>query len=121
MAKRICTIVGVVFILVGVAGFVMPELLGAHLSTIHNVIHLVSGALALYLGLKGSYGAAQTFCRIFGIVYLLLGIAGFFLGTGDDKMWTLLPGMMLGTVDHIIHVALGVVFLIGGFVGSSNP
>jgi len=121
MAKRICTIVGVVFIIVGIAGFLLPGLLGAHLSTIHNVIHLVSGAIALYLGLKGTEGAARTFCRVFGIVYLLLGVAGFFLGTGDDKMWTVLPGLMLGTVDHIIHVALGAVFLVGGFVGASNP
>jgi hypothetical protein len=119
MAKRICTIVGVVFIIVGIAGFLMPELLGAHLSTIHNVIHLVTGAIALYLGLKGTEAAARTLCRVFGVVYLLLGVAGFFLA-GADGMWTVLPGLMLGTVDHVIHVALGAMFLVGGFIGG-NP
>jgi hypothetical protein len=121
MAKRICTILGVVFILVGLAGFALPGLLGAHLSLLHNVVHLLSGAVALYLGLKGSEGAARTFCRVFGIVYLLLGVAGFLLGSGDGKEWTVLPGLMLGTIDHIIHVALGIVFLIGGFIGGGNP
>ena len=119
MAKRVCTILGVVFILVGVAGFLMPDLLGAHLSMIHNVIHLLSGAVALYLGLKGSEGAARTFCRVFGVVYLLLGVAGFFLA-GADGMWTVLPGLMLGTVDHVIHLALGAVLLAGGFLGGSS-
>jgi len=121
MAKRICTILGVVFIIVGVAGFVMPGLLGAHLSLAHNIIHLLSGAVALYLGLKGTEAAARTFCRVFGIVYLLLGVAGFLLGSGDDKMWDVIPGqLMLGMVDHLIHVALGLVLVIGGFVGGNR-
>ena len=121
MAKRICTIVGVVFIIVGLAGFALPTLLGAHLSLLHNIVHLVSGGLALYLGLKGSESAARTFCRVFGVVYLLLGVAGFLLGSGDGKEWTVLPGLVLGKVDHIIHVALAIVILIGGFVGGSRP
>jgi hypothetical protein len=116
MANRIATILGVVFILVGLLGFAMPGLLGAHLSLVHNIVHLVSGALSLWLGLKGTPSGAKTFCLIFGLVYLLLGICGFLLGGGDDKMLTVLPGqLMFGTMDHIIHVALGVIFLIGGF------
>jgi hypothetical protein len=47
MAKTVCKILGVVFLLVGVAGFAAPNLLGAHLSTPHNVVHIVSGAIAL--------------------------------------------------------------------------
>jgi hypothetical protein len=117
MAKTICTFLGVVFILVGLIGFAKHDLLGAHLSATHNVIHLVSGALALYLGLKGSLSAAKMFCVIFGAVYLLLGICGFLLGTGAEKILALIPGTLaFGTMDHIIHVALGVIFLIGGFL-----
>src|SRR5688500_7644103 len=43
MAKRICTVLGVVFLLVGLAGFAVPGALGMHLSPAHNVVHLVSG------------------------------------------------------------------------------
>lgn len=115
MANKICTILGIVFLLVGVIGFVMPNLLGAHLSLVHNVIHLVSGALALWLGVKGTPSAAKTFCIVFGAVYLLLGIAGFVAGSGDMRILAILPGQLeLGTMDHAIHVLLGVVFLIGG-------
>jgi hypothetical protein len=117
MAKTICTFLGVVFILVGLVGFAKHDLLGAHLSSAHNVIHLVSGAIALYLGLKGSLSAAKMFCIIFGAVYLLLGIVGFLLGTGPEKLLALIPAtLVFGTMDHIIHVALGVIFLIGGFI-----
>ena len=115
MANRIATILGVLFLLVGLIGFAMPGLLGAHLTPAHNVVHLVSGAISLWLGLKGTPSGAKTFCLVFGLVYLLLGICGFLLGSGDDKMLTILPDqLMFGTMDHIIHVALGVIFLIGG-------
>jgi hypothetical protein len=122
MAKRICTIVGVVFLLVGVAGFVMPGLLGTHLTLAHNVVHLVSGAIALYLGLQGSESAARSFCLVFGAVYLLLGVVGFLLGSGDDRMLTVIPdALMFGTMDHVVHVLFGVVFLIGGLMSRRSP
>ena len=47
MAKTIGKILGVVFLLVGVAGFAAPTLLGAHLTPPHNVVHILSGVAAL--------------------------------------------------------------------------
>ena len=117
MANRVATILGVVFLLVGILGFVMPHALGAHLSLTHNIIHLVSGAISLWLGLKGTPSAARNFCIVFGAVYLLLGIAGFVLGTGAERMFAVIPGQLeLGTADHVIHVVLGGIYLIGGFM-----
>lgn len=120
MAKTIATLLGVVFILVGLIGFAMPGLLGAHLTPAHNVVHLVSGAIALYLGLKGSLSAAKMFCLIFGAVYLLLGIVGFAAGIGEERMFDVAGILHLGTMDHIIHVLLGVIFLIGGLMTSRD-
>jgi hypothetical protein len=116
MAKRIATILGIVFLLVGVIGFVSPNFLGAHLNTAHNLVHIISGALALYLGLAGSLSAARLFCIVFGLVYLLLGVVGFLLGTGADRMFDVAGILHLGTMDHIIHIALGIIFLIGGLL-----
>ena len=113
MAKTVCKILGVVFLLVGLCGFVAPNLLGAHLSPVHNVIHIVSGAIALYFGFAGTLSGAKTFSLVFGVVYLALGILGLALGTGDDRMWMLGP-LHFGTADHGIHVLLGVIFLAGG-------
>ncbi|HEV8588431.1 MAG TPA: DUF4383 domain-containing protein [Pyrinomonadaceae bacterium] len=120
MAKTICKILGVVFVLVGIAGFVAPTLLGAHLTPVHNLVHIVSGAIALYFGFAGSAGGAKGFCLIFGIVYLLLGVAGWFLGTGADHMFSIGTLLMLGKVDHIIHLLLGIIFLIGGLLGGKE-
>lgn len=121
MAKTVAKILGIVFIIVGIAGFIMPGLLGAHLTLAHNLVHLISGAIALYFGFAGSLSGAKMFCIIFGIVYALLGICGFLLGTGPDRMFDMLAalGLHLGKMDHIIHILLGLIFLIGGFMTSA--
>lgn len=118
MAKTIAKILGVVFILVGLIGFVMPGFLGTHLSLTHNLVHIISGAVALYFGFAGSLSGARLFCIIFGIVYALLGVCGFLLGTGPDRMFEALAalGLHLGTMDHIVHILLGLLFLVGGFM-----
>ena len=113
MAKTVCKILGVVFLLVGVIGFAAPNLLGAHLTPPHNVVHIVSGAIALYLGFAGSLSAAKTFALVFGVVYLALGILGMALGVGEQRMWMVGP-LHFGQADHGIHILLGVIFLAGG-------
>ena len=113
MAKTVCKILGVVFLLVGVLGFAKPDLLGAHLTQAHNVVHLVSGVIALYFGFAGTLSAAKAFSLVFGVVYLALGILGMAIGTGADRMWMLGP-LHFGQADHGIHILLGVIFLAGG-------
>jgi hypothetical protein len=103
----------VVFLLVGVVGFVAPTFLGAHLSPAHNAVHIVSGVIALYFGFAGTLSGAKTFCLVFGVVYLALGVLGFGLGTPPDRMWMLGP-LHFGQADHGIHSLLGIIFLAGG-------
>ena len=129
MAKTIATLLGVVFILVGLVGFISPGFLGTHLSTTHNLVHLISGAVSLYFGLKGTLAGARAFCLAFGVVYGLLGIAGFLLGGSgqhtiegishgtDSRLLSVIPGALeLGSADHIIHILLGIVYLAGGLL-----
>ncbi|HEX8072461.1 MAG TPA: DUF4383 domain-containing protein [Pyrinomonadaceae bacterium] len=130
MAKTIAKILGVVFIIVGLAGFIMPGLLGTHLSLAHNLVHLVSGALALYFGFSATLSAARLFDIVFGAVYGLLGVCGFLLGSAqastlhgmadmgvDSRLFKVIPGVLeLGTMDHVVHILLGIVFLAGGLL-----
>ncbi len=126
MTKTILDIMGTIFVVVGIAGFVSPGLGGTHLSVAHNVIHIVSGALALWFGLKGTLSGARAFSWVFGIVYGLLGVAGMVFGhsgtgmhdTGpDSKLLTVIPNVLeLGRNDHILHIVLGVVFILGALL-----
>src|SRR6476660_4654489 len=115
MAKTVCKILGVVFLLVGVAGFASPGLLGAHLTPPHNVVHIVSGVIALYFGFAGSLTGAKGFCLVFGVLYLALGVVGMAIGVEPGRMWTVGPlPLHFGQVDHAIHILLGLVFIAGG-------
>jgi hypothetical protein len=125
MAKMVATILGAAFVLVGLLGFIAPGMLGMHLSTAHNLIHIVSGAIALYFGLAGTLAAARMFNIIFGVVYLLLGLVGFLAGTQatpsmpdmtpNAHLLKILPGTLeFGTMDHVVHILLGLVFILGG-------
>jgi len=112
MAKTVATLLGIVLIIVGIAGFFNDQLLGAHLGKTHNVVHIVTGLISFYFGMK-SASAAKSFCIVFGIVYGLLGAAGYVVGTEPDHLLNL-PKLAIHTRDHIIHIAVGVLYLIGG-------
>jgi hypothetical protein len=119
MPKTVCKIVGVVLLLVGVAGFAMPHLLGMHLTPIHDVIHLATAVVALYLGFAGSYRAARTFCIAFGAVYLALGVLGF-VAPGVVTAVIGHPAVPAGELapDNAVHVLLGAVLLIVGLTST---
>jgi len=111
MAKTVAKILGVILLLVGILGFThLLDSLGAHLSPVHNLVHIISGVISLYFGFAGSLGGAKSFCTIFGLVYLLLGLVG--MVKGD---LTLGP-LMLGKVDHGIHLIVGAAYLAGGLL-----
>jgi len=128
MNKTLLVVLGAGFIIVGCVGFVSPHLMGAHLSTAHNLIHLFSGAIALYFGIKANPAGSRQFAFAFGIIYALLGLIGFVEGvpvvasihgmgraSTDSHLLMLIPGsLVFGTADHIMHLAIGGLFILAG-------
>jgi Domain of unknown function (DUF4383) len=92
MVKSAAILFGLVFLVVGILGFVpaatpvtdgMPMLLGIfHVNAAHNVVHLASGIVFLLCGMAGA-GASRAFFKIFGIVYAIVAIWGFVAGNGN--------------------------------------
>ena len=124
MVKPAAILFGLVFLVVGILGFVpavttnvngMPMLLGIfHVNTLHNVVHLASGAVAFLCGMSGA-GASRTYFRIFGVIYLLVAILGFY----PDG--TMILGMLSNNPAVTwLHVAIAVVSLFLGFGTSSE-
>ncbi len=114
MAKNIAVLFGVIFIIVGLAGFfVEDELLGFGVNMWHNIIHLATGLLALGFGMKGE-ASAQGFLKLFGIIYLLVALFGL-LGWDAFNSW-----LNVNTHDTILHIVVAIIFLVGGFMGSKK-
>ncbi|MDX6612722.1 MAG: hypothetical protein QOD75_1908 [Blastocatellia bacterium] len=121
MAKTIAKILGLVLLLVGILGFTaVLKPLGAHLNPAHNAVHILTGVIALYFGFAQTMSAARAFDLVFGAVYLLLGVCGYFLGDAGNMHMLHIGPLMLGNMDHMIHVAVGALFLIGGLMTGKN-
>lgn len=113
MARTWCKIAGIVLIVVGIAGFVRPDFLGMHLTPIHNVVHLLSGLIAVAVGFA-SFSAARAFCLTFGAIYLLLGVLGI---AAPQVVARLLQTHAAGLApDNVVHLVLGAAFLIFGLL-----
>jgi|SRR5436309_951874 len=114
MVTKTTTFGGVFLIVIGLLGFAAPGFMGMHLSALHNVLLLLSGAAAIYFGLKATPAATRTFCMVFGAVYGVLGLTGFVAG-GSDYTFTIIPGaLVLGAMDHALNLILGAIFLAAG-------
>lgn len=129
-ARQVCLFMGVILFFVGLIGFVMDNFLAAHLSYVHNVIHVISGILAVGFGYYGLQ-AAKNFSYTFAAIYGLLGVAGFIVGTqgmstvghiGEDRfLWKIRPEVLeLGTTDHVIHILVAAIFLAGAIYTSKR-
>ena len=111
--KMLLMVVGVFNLLAGLLGFVQDPLLGLlAVNGAHNVIHLVTGAAALYAALN--LESSVLIARVFAVVYALVAVLGFLL-VPDEGL--LLGIVKVNTVDHLYHVLLAAIF---GYVGFIN-
>lgn len=101
--KIVGGIFGAVYIMVGLVGFAMNPIIIFQVNTLHNVIHILVGALLLAGYLGGELRARQINMTV-GSVYLVLGVLGFFVGLLQDLLG-------LNTADHFLHLASAVVLL----------
>ena len=121
MARTLCRGLGVVFLLAGAAGFAEPQLAGLHLTPTHNVIHVVSGLVLLYIGFAGSLEAARALNLVFGSAYFLLGLLGFVAPSVVGSLLGHGPGLDARSLlpDNLLHLVLGGAFLFGGLAQPS--
>lgn len=125
-ARETSVIVGVMMIVLGLLGFVVPNLLGAHLSIAHNTLFIAVGALALWFG-TDSERTAKAFSYVCAVFFAGIGVLGFVMGAPgigsvantaqDANLWTVVAGsLQFGTVDHVIHLLIGAAFLAGALM-----
>ena len=118
MVKKAAMVFGVVFLLIGILGFVpaltpqdssgMPLLLGIFMvGALHNIIHIASGVAALIGAQSERY--AKTYFKVFGIVYAVVTIVGFI------QTDTVLGLISVNLADNLLHLAIAVVALALGF------
>jgi hypothetical protein len=113
-AKTAALVLGVVFIIVGVLGYIKNPLIGEYgiflTNNMHNLVHIISGIFLLI----GVYTALtpSLALKILGVVYAIVAVLGFVMMKGGDGM---MFGIAMNMMDHWLHVVLAIVILAAGF------
>jgi hypothetical protein len=115
MLKKAARIFGYAFIAVGILGFVPGITNDGYLfgifevGVVHNIVHLLSGAVALWAGYSSEH-ASHLYFQIFGVIYALVAVIGIFYG---DR--PLLGIMAHNNADVVLHFIIAGAALYLGF------
>lgn len=117
--RLIAQILGAVLVLVGLLGFVNNPILGIFdVNVLHNVVHLLSGAVLLGAAFIDGGRNARLTNIVLGVVYLIVAAATW-IGPLADLF-------ALNVADAGLHaligvVLLGVAFAMKGDTGMARP
>jgi hypothetical protein len=123
--RLVGTVFGAVYLLVGLAGFVVTSgtgfagteggtLLLFEVNPLHNIVHLAIGAVLLAAA-TSSTRAARSANSAVGATYLLVGLLGLFLvGSGANIL-------ALNGADNVLHFASAVLLLGVGLAADRDP
>ena len=125
VVQTVALIFGVMYFLVGVLGFIGPligtssfititqdthALLGlADINLLHNLVHLAIGLAGL--AAASSVANSRTFCQVVGVILLIVGLLGVFVG----NLFGILP---LAGFDIPLHLVTGAVLAYFGFAAT---
>ena len=115
MLKKLAMVFGVVFVLMGILGFVPGattngHLLGIfHVNAAHNFVHIISGIIALMVGMRTEH-ACRLFFRWFGFAYGLVALLGLF--QGDRPLLGIIAN---NYADVVLHFVIAGASLVIGF------
>ena len=93
-------VIGVILLLVGIFGFFLKGLMlnVFEVNELHNILHLVSGAIFAWAGFSLRAPASKV-NQWLGGIYILLGLIGFF---------ALQELLALNSADNVLHLVIGV-------------
>ena len=104
--KTYAMVIGAVLVLLGLVGFVYNPILGLfRVNLAQDLLHLVGGALILWLAMKGSAKPTNMWV---GIIALVVGLLWFAEGL-DGGLLNLI--FAINAAISYLHIAVGVVSL----------
>lgn len=115
MVRVVAVVFGILFLLAGILGFFPSfapnDMLGGyfHVNPAHNLIHLITGLIALWAGF-GGMRASQMFFRVFGVIYVLVAVLGVYYG--DQEIFGVVANNL---PDVVLHFVVGIIALALGF------
>ncbi|MFQ5435846.1 MAG: DUF4383 domain-containing protein [Anaerolineae bacterium] len=113
---KLSQIFAAAFLLAAVIGFIPNPVVGSHglflTNAAHNLVHMAT-AIGFFIVARMGNQPSINFMLGFGVVYLLVGMAGF-LVTGKGSTGMLLGLIHINSLDNFLHLGLGTAILAGG-------
>jgi hypothetical protein len=125
-AQTFALVIGGSLTLAGIVGFFYSSAFGSPGETDavfgildvngwHNVVHLVSGLLGL--AMAGNYHSARRYALGLAIVYTVVTIWGFVIGSGE----AILGFLPVNAEDNVLHLLIALAGLLAGMATPSTP
>ena len=122
--QTVAGIFGAVYLLVGIVGFFVTgfdkfatyntdKLLGFQLNPLHNIVHLLVGAVLLYAATRG-VAAARSANIAVGGTYLVVGIIGLFILDSSANI------LALNSADNVLHLVSALALLGAGLAADKD-
>lgn len=114
MISTFAKVIGVILLLIGIMGYI-PGLTPNHMlfgifmvTPMHNVIHLLSGAIFLAVGFSENWELARKTTLVFAAIYAILTVIGFI--SPDNAVM----GIPMNMADNVLHLVITVTALMFG-------
>ena len=114
MINNYAKVMGVILLVVGILGFIpgiAPHGMLFNLFMVdgmHNVVHLISGAVFLAAGFSNNWELSKRVTLVFAVIYGLVTVLGFI--SRDN----IVMGMHMNMADNVLHLAITASALIFG-------
>ena len=129
--KPFVTILGIVFVVIGIAGFI-PALAPANdhgelllgifqVNQFQSLFHIFSGIVALSSIVMAKDYYIATYLKVFGVVYALLAIWGLSVVAGGNNDGVLFGLVHVNMATELLHIVIALSTLYFGFMVSSKP
>lgn len=114
--KQFLQVGGVILLVLGIVGYVMPNLLGDLLwfDMSENIAHTVLGIVALVLAPLPIGDLKKWIVVLVGLVALFFGIAGFMVAGNPAPNFYGITNLE-NPVDNVLHVVVGIWALLAAF------
>jgi hypothetical protein len=120
LAQSWITIAGIALVAAGLLGFVNNPIVGPAnavfaTGTVHNIVHVLTGALALYIafGLKGEMQANAVigFGILYAVIFVALLVSANLFGLFEYPV---------NVGDHVLHIGVSLISLAVGWMARTS-
>lgn len=123
MAKKLSLTLGIIFVIIGVLGYIPNPLISSAgifaTNHAHDIVHILTGIIFIIAGVAYQ-NAVSAVLKTFGVIYLIVAILGFFAVDATTGTGSVLSFLTVNKADNWLHVVLAIIVFAAGIIAAKN-